>query len=105
MVSRAPPTVALKSLSMLQCALLSVENSYFKWHYFVNNIHVWVHPIVKARNAFREHLDMFRTLRRYPTKFFDYLRMSIDTFDYILSNVHYSLEHPTTACTVKTEQG
>ena len=71
----------------------------------MNNISVWVHQIVKARNTFREDHDKFRALRRHPTKFFEYLRMSFDTFDHSLSDVHYSLENPTTTCTAKTEQG
>ena len=53
-----------------------------------------VHSIFKERNEFGGHQYLFRALRRHPKKLFEYLRLSIDTFDYILSKVHDSLEKP-----------
>jgi hypothetical protein len=78
------------SLSKIRCRFLSVENSCFKWHHFINNNCVRFHPRFKQRNESGEYHHLFRLLRRHPTKFFVYSRKSIDAFDYILSKVHYS---------------
>jgi hypothetical protein len=55
---------------------------------------VCVHSSFKERNEFGEHQYSFRALRRHPKKLFKYFRLSIDTFDDILSEVHDSLEKP-----------
>lgn len=47
---------------------------------------MWVHEYNKAR----KDGEYFRTclpLRDYPDKFFNYFRMSVDTFDYILEAI------------------
>jgi len=55
---------------------------------------VCVHSSFKEKNEFGEHHHLFRVLRRHPTNFFEYLRLSTDTFDYIHSKVHDSFESP-----------
>jgi hypothetical protein len=46
--------IALKvapSVAIIACleyaALMSAKNGYFKWHYFMNNNRVWVHPLFR----------------------------------------------------------
>jgi hypothetical protein len=53
---------------------------------------VWVHPLFNKTNEFREYHQFFHALRRQPKKVFEYLRMSTDTFDSIVSKFHDSLE-------------
>jgi hypothetical protein len=44
-----------------------------------------VHPANVGRNNFGEYHHLYKKLRNYPSRFFEYLRMEIETFDYILS--------------------
>nr|CAI5861635.1 unnamed protein product [Callosobruchus analis] len=46
-----------------------------------------VHPISKARKRFGQYHTLFFDLRHHPDRFFEYLRMEIATFDYILEKV------------------
>jgi hypothetical protein len=97
LVSTAAPPIAIMSLLKTHCRLLSTQNGCFKCHYFMNNNYVWVHPLFKERNKLGEYHHVFCVLRRCPTKFFEYLSMSSDTFNYVLSKVHDSLENQTTS--------
>jgi hypothetical protein len=45
--------------------------------FFMNSNRVWVHPLFSERSEFGEYCHLFHVLRRQPTKFFEYLRMSI----------------------------
>lgn len=49
--------------------------------------HYSVHPINKARKRFGQYHTLFFELRQHPDRFFQYLRMEIATFDYILEKV------------------
>ena len=45
------------------------------------------HPINTNRYEFGEFHHLYNDLRKYPQKFFEYMRMNIETFDYILSKI------------------
>ena len=47
-------------------------------------------PFSNKRNIFAEYHHVFGAMKRRLTKFFEYFRVSADTFDYILSKVHES---------------
>uniref|UniRef100_A0A8C5LW04 DDE Tnp4 domain-containing protein n=1 Tax=Leptobrachium leishanense TaxID=445787 RepID=A0A8C5LW04_9ANUR len=52
----------------------------------------WVHPIIAARYMHGHFVMLYRPLReRDPAKFFNYLRMSIPSFDELLSKVREPL--------------
>lgn len=44
----------------------------------------WVHPILSQRLLNGQFYKLFDTLREHSTKFFNYFRMSIDSFDNLL---------------------
>ncbi|VVC99118.1 unnamed protein product, partial [Leptidea sinapis] len=46
-----------------------------------------VHEINKNREQCGEFYNLYEKMRLYPTKFFEYTRMPISTFDYILSKI------------------
>lgn len=48
---------------------------------------LWVHPILKVRYLEGTYYTLFEKLSNDPNKFFNYFRMSKNTFDYILSNI------------------
>jgi len=82
-------------VAKMQRRLLSAEIGYFKWHCCMINNRVWFDSLFKERNKFGEYNHALRALRRRPAKYVYYLRMSVDTFDYILSNVCDSPENQT----------
>lgn len=41
----------------------------------------WVHPIISKRLFDGQFYKLFDSLREHPTKFFNYFRLSIDSFD------------------------
>lgn len=45
------------------------------------------HEMLKARPVFGEYHHLFPVLKKYPDKFYQYMRMEISTFDYILKKV------------------
>ena len=45
------------------------------------------HPINRKRHAFGEFHHLYPDQRKHPQKFFEYMRMTIETFDYILSKI------------------
>lgn len=45
------------------------------------------HEILQQRSILGEYHHLFPLLRRYPVKFYEYTRMEISTFDYILQKV------------------
>lgn len=53
---------------------------------------VQTHEINKGRTQHGEYHHLFPLLRKYPTKFKEYMRMSTATFDYVLSNIEESLK-------------
>lgn len=50
-----------------------------------------VHPLNKKRTSCGEYFNYFPSLKKYPEKFHQYLRMDVDTFHYILSKVENGL--------------
>lgn len=50
------------------------------------------HPINTVRLKFGEFHHLYNHLRKYPSKFFEYMRMMPQTFDYILSNISEEIE-------------
>lgn len=51
-----------------------------------------VHEINQQRYSFGEYHNLMPFLRKHPDKFFEYMRMPIDCFDYILYNVTGQLD-------------
>lgn len=47
----------------------------------------WVHPIYTERLFKGKFYTIYSELRQYPPKFFNYLRMSINSFDELLALV------------------
>lgn len=45
------------------------------------------HPINTQRYEFGEFHHLFKQLRDHPEKFIEYMRMNIQTFDYILAHI------------------
>lgn len=50
-----------------------------------------IHPINKNRKKFGEYHNLFQELKQYEDRFFQYMRMSLDTFKYILEMVEHRL--------------
>jgi len=53
---------------------------------------VWVHAIYKDREVLGEFHHLYFQLREFPIKFYEYSRMQIETFDYILSGVQEKIQ-------------
>jgi len=51
----------------------------------------WVHPLIRNRENSGKFLTLYNDLRKYPEKFFDYYRMSINSFDELLKIVREPL--------------
>lgn len=51
-----------------------------------------VHHIKRFRVRFGEYHHLFAGLRRDATRFFEYIRMSTEFFDFILSKIRHLLE-------------
>lgn len=47
----------------------------------------WVHPFNKSREDNERFKKFYLDIRQYPQKFFEYYRMSIQSFDELLENV------------------
>lgn len=47
----------------------------------------WVHPIVEDRVKFGQYQTLYHKLRNYPDKFFQFLRMSVNSFDELLHTI------------------
>lgn len=46
---------------------------------------LWVHPIFSSRLLKGQFYKLFSELRKYPEKFFQYSRMTVASFDELLS--------------------
>jgi hypothetical protein len=79
----------------LRCSLLP-ENSYAKYSFLLKKKIHGIHPINQLRNVYGEFHHLYWQLRKYPERFFEYLRMSVETFDFILSRVSHRLQKQTT---------
>ncbi|CAH2009900.1 unnamed protein product [Acanthoscelides obtectus] len=84
-------------LSKLKRNILIDSNPYMKWKLFLEKSRRYgIHPINKRRKRFGEFHHLYVELREYPEKFFEYLRMSISTYAFLLSKVNRRLTKITT---------
>lgn len=66
--------------------LFLLDSPILRWEVF-NNTRDGVHEINKNRGITGEFFNLYEALRLYPRKFFEYTRMPVSTFDYILSKI------------------
>ena len=50
------------------------------------------HPTKADREIFGEFHHLYRQLRQHPAKFKEYMRMTIDSFDYVLLHISDRIE-------------
>ncbi len=50
------------------------------------------HQMYIEKNKFGEFHHLYNDLRQYPPKFFEYMRMKVETFDYILKVISKKLQ-------------
>ncbi|CAG4995266.1 unnamed protein product [Parnassius apollo] len=62
-----------------------LDSPILRWE--ILNIREGVHEINKNRQINGEFFNLYEELRLYPRKFFEYTRMSVSTFDYVLSKI------------------
>lgn len=55
-----------------------------------------VHPVNRYRNEYGEFHHLYKQLKKYPERFFQYMRMSVETFDLLLQKVERNIEKLTT---------
>lgn len=51
-----------------------------------------VHEINQQRKMYGEYHTLMPVIRKHPGKFFEYMRMTIECFDYILHNITDQLD-------------
>ncbi|CAH1972426.1 unnamed protein product [Acanthoscelides obtectus] len=51
----------------------------------------WIHPYLADRTKKGQFINIYEGLRRYPDKFFNYVRMSMRSFDELLTLCRYDL--------------
>ncbi|KAJ8910966.1 hypothetical protein NQ315_003659 [Exocentrus adspersus] len=56
------------------------------------NKKIGIHPINRERHLFGEFHHLYNKLRMYPDRFWNYMRMSVRSFDYLLEKVGPHLE-------------
>ncbi|XP_068118950.1 uncharacterized protein [Hyperolius riggenbachi] len=56
----------------------------------------WVHPILQQRRRKGQFWTLYRDLRQHPDKFFGYTRMSVGSFDCLLSKLKDALQRQDT---------
>lgn len=52
----------------------------------------WVNELYTRRNEESEYVKLLDELRQQPRKFFEYFRMSLSTFEYILNRIKPRIE-------------
>nr|CAH7757791.1 unnamed protein product [Callosobruchus chinensis] len=67
------------------------NSSLTKWYFIQNRRKKTVHPLNKKRSQFGEFHHLFNDLRIDNQRFFEYMRMSIDTFDYIIEKIGHKV--------------
>ena len=67
--------------------LLCECRSYLQNTTLNNHRRVWVHRYNNDRDFDHELLRVYKKLRSYPDKFYNYARMSVDTVDGVLDKV------------------
>jgi len=56
----------------------------------------WVHPLHSSKEYDMKFQSFYGNLKKYPEKFFDYYRMSIQSFEELLEKVRLNLTKETT---------
>lgn len=56
----------------------------------------WIHDIVKSRPTEGAFYTLFEKLQKDPNKFFNYFRMSEETFNYILLHIKEKIQKQNT---------
>jgi hypothetical protein len=72
--------------------MLLVENPYLKFRIINSRSRQWIHEINTQRGIHGEFHHLYRELRGHPQRFFEYTRMSIGSFDILLSKLGTSSE-------------
>lgn len=54
-------------------------------------VEFWIHPILKVRYVEGTYYTLFEKLKKDPIKFFNYFRMSEETFNYLLENLYLKI--------------
>lgn len=112
--SSHPPPVAAASppeshvsampLSLVARACLE-SNAYFIEDIFKTR--VGINPVNRKRKQRGEFACSYEECRKNPDKFFEYTRVTVDTFDYILSHIKdddYIKVHPSRSRAVRPEE-
>lgn len=60
------------------------------------NRRYWVHPILQVRYVEGAFYTIFEKLRQHGNKFFNYFRMSVATFDYLVARLRSSIRREDT---------
>uniref|UniRef100_A0A6P7G3T0 Uncharacterized protein LOC114333878 n=1 Tax=Diabrotica virgifera virgifera TaxID=50390 RepID=A0A6P7G3T0_DIAVI len=69
-----------------------MENSCLKYMLLKKKKQYWVNDLYIRRDEEGEYVTLFEPLKKQPTKFFEYFRMSPLTFEYLLEKLHSRLE-------------
>lgn len=56
----------------------------------------WVHPINSERHTSGHYVQLYKKLRQDPVQFFNYFRMSISSFDELLSCIECDIQRQNT---------
>lgn len=81
------------SLSKIALKLLLTENSHLKYTISRPYPSCWVHDINKSRSSYGEFNVLYKQLRNFDDKFYEYLRMTRETYDLLPSKVKGKLTH------------
>jgi hypothetical protein len=76
--------------------LLFESSKIFRLLNGLKKIKCGVHPINKIRSSYGESHHLYLQLRKFPDRFFQYLRMSIETFDALLAKAEDRIQKETT---------
>lgn len=60
------------------------------------NRRYWVHPLLQVRYVEGAFYTIFEKLREHENKFFNYFRMTISTFDYLLARLRDNISREDT---------
>lgn len=79
-------------MALSKVALLCIESSSYLKHDILNTREA-VHEMNKERYKYGEFYNLYEEYRRYPDKFYEYTRMSVQTFDYIFRHIDVHLQN------------
>lgn len=69
-----------------------LDSSTLRWStLFSSDRQYDVHPLNKGKEQKSEFENLYPDLRKHPVKFFEYMRMSIETFDMILARIEHRI--------------